>query len=249
MQTPRLPVRGRRTTVQTSAATPETSVTTPAYARFKADRLKWVYAARANVFDPRPYLQNLLVEPAPEGGVYIVAANGQLMLVAYDAEGTANSRFTFDVIEEIANICGFPADEQRLFSGCSHADTIVIEGDTLKACRTLMAPDVPPLTVLSQPVEIGHEFPDWQPLIKASGPCNPIPAYVDLNLLELAFVGLEDTRGAVSLMRHSPEGKDATQQGVHINFETLPLRGLLISLGPRPGNPPLTRHPMPFDAA
>jgi len=236
--------------VQTSAPTTDTSVTNPAYARFSADRLKWVYGARANILEPRFYLQSILVEPAPEGGVYVVANNGCLLMVAYDAEGTANRRFTFDVAEEIANICGFPADEERLFSGCNYADTIVIDGDTLKACRDALAgPDVPPLTVLSQPVEIGHEYPAWQRLIKASGPCNPVPAYFDLTLLELAFVGLADTSAVASLTRYSPQGADATLQGVHISFSALPLRGLLMPLRPAKDKPALTRHPMPFDAA
>lgn len=236
--------------MQTSALTTESSVTNPAYARFSADRLKWVYGARANILDPRLHLQNILVEPAPEGGVYVVATNGYLLMVAYDADGTANHRFTFDVAEEIANICGFPTVEEQLFIGRNWANTIVIDGDTLKACRDALAgPDVPPLTVLSQPVEIGHEYPAWQPLIKDVGPCNPVPAYFDLSLLELALVGLADTSAVISFSRYSPQGKNATLQSVHISFSALPLRGLLMPLGPAKDQPALTRHPMPFDAA
>lgn len=235
--------------MQTPAPPTETSIATPAYARFKADHLKWVYAARNNL-DSRLYLQKLLVEPAPEGGVYVVATNGALLMVAYDAEGTANSRFTFDVAEEIANMCGFPADEERLFYGSNYADTIVIDGDTLKACRSaLVNPDVAPLTLLSQPAEIGHEYPAWQALIKASGPCNPVPAYVDSQLLEMAFTGLADTRAVVSFTRYITEGQDDARQPVHISFCGLPLRGLLMPLGSTKAEPAPKRHAMPFDAA
>lgn len=247
-------VRGTENTVQTSAPTTESSVTNPAYARFSADRLRWVYAARADIFDSRTYLQQILIDPAPAGGVYIVATNGALMMIAFDADGTASHRFTFDPLEEIVNICGFPTNEEALFSGRSYADTIVIDGSTLTACRAPLhrpanAIETEDLVkVLSQEVEIGEDFPDWRPFATHGGACNPVTAWIDLMQLEIALTGLAETRTGISLARYVRDGQDATREPMHIAFEDLPLRGVLMPLKNNEGRPPLTRCAMPFDA-
>ena len=240
--------------MDTSAQTTPTTENT--YACFAADRLRWVYAARAHLLEARMYLQNVLIEPAgPTGGVYIVASNGALMMIAYDAKGTASHRFTFDPLEEIANICGFPDNEEKLFDGSSYADIITIAGGTLTACRdplrtTDKAVETDSLIkVLSQEIEIGEYFPEWRSLATSSGAHNPTPAFIDPNLLSLALVGTPECTKAISLTRYVCDGEDAAHQPVHISFESLPLRGVLMPMGNTKDKPPIARCAMPFDAA
>ena len=57
----------------------------------ETDRLRWIYACRVDQFDARTYLEKILIEPAPEGGVYLVSTNAALMMIAYDAEGDRKS--------------------------------------------------------------------------------------------------------------------------------------------------------------
>lgn len=64
-----------------------------------------------------------------------MASNAALIMVAYDAKGSASHRFTFDPLEEIAHICGFPDDGPDPFGRSSYADTIEIDGCTLTAFR------------------------------------------------------------------------------------------------------------------
>lgn len=229
--------------------------TIKAQARFSADRLRWVYGARAPIFEQRTFLQKILIDPAPDGGVYIVATNGALMMIAYDAKGTASHRFTFNPLEEIANLCGFPDDEEKLFNGTSYANIIVIDGCTLTACRdplsgpieTIQTNDL--VKVLSQEVEIGNHFPDWRPFVTGVGLHNPITAFVALNQIEFAISGIADYTSAITLTRYVRNGESPAHAPVHIAFEKLPLRGVLMPLGSQKGEPPLARCAMPFDAA
>lgn len=234
--------------MQTSAATPETSVTTPAYARFKADRLKWVYAARADALDPRAYLQKFLVEPAPEGGVYLVATNDALIMIAYDAEGMANSRFTFHASDAIANLAGFPEDEIRLFNvGEDYADTIIIDGHTLHACRE--AEGTP--TVLSHPAEIGYDFPTWQAFVQPNGERHSEDPWVGFQMLATALAGIPEDKNSIRFTRYTQTGTQPAPydaQPIHIEFEDLPLRGVLMPVTGVPGSP-INRGTLPFDAA
>ena len=230
---------------------PDTSAN-KAHARFSADHLRWVFAARANIFDPRTYLQKILVEPAPDGGVYIVASNAALLMVAHDPKGTASHRFTFDPLEEIAHICGFPDDGPDPFGRSCYADTIEIEGCTLTAFR---APQPVEQTssamvkVLSQDVEISDHFPHWQRFFSDLGPETAFTGLIDMQLLSVAFTGLPHGPMAISLTHHVRDGDDAIQQPVLIGFEHLPLRVALMQVSAGQGDPPITHHPMPFDAA
>ena len=238
--------------MQTSAQTPSTPAI-KAQARFSADHLRWVFAARANIFDPRTYLQKMLVEPAPDGGVYIVASNAALLMVAHDPKGTASHRFTFDPLEEIAHICGFPDDGPDPFGRTSYADTIEIEGCTLTAFRTPQPPasTQPPgamVKVLSQDVEIGDHFPHWQHFFSDLGPETAFTGLIDMQLLSVAFTGLPHGPMATSITHHVRDGDDAIQQPVLIGFEHLPLRAALMQVRAGQGDPPITHHPMPFDA-
>lgn len=231
--------------MQTSAQTPESTIKPSA--RFQADRLKWVFAAQADFLDPRTYLQNVLIEPCPEGGVYIVATNGALMLIAYDDQGSASHRFTFDPLQEIAAICGYPLEENPLFGSSVWADTIVIDGDTLSACSSLPSKEEP-LPLLMQKIKVGQEFPNWQLLAKHSGPTNPVRAFIQSSLLEIAIYGLKGTAAEISLHRYSPQGADPEAQPLHITFANVPLRGVLMPLKSKDGEPPAAPTPMPFDA-
>lgn len=237
--------------MQTSAQTPESTI--KAAACFSGACLRWVFAAQAHAFEARTYLQKVLIEPAPEGGVYLVATTGQLMMIAYDAEGTASHRFTFDPCEEIANVCNFPVDETRLFhTGTGYADTIVIDGNLLHACRDPLDRDPKTLQpedykrVLSQEIEVGEHFPNWQPLAQRRGPVCPLPGWLDINFVEMAFAGLGEDAAIVSFTRHCPDGEDPTKQPVHIGFANLPLRGVLMPVTAKEG--PYVHHPMPYDA-
>lgn len=224
--------------------TTENTPATKPFAKFSADRLRWVFPAQASIFDPRPYLQKVLVEPTGQGGIYLVATNGSLMLIAYDALGTASHRFTFDPCEAIANACGFPIE------------TIIIDGNQLHACR--INPPADPNTaqmddyrkVLTQEIEIGAgtEYPNWMPKAVKRGPCNPLPGWVDINLIEMALAGLESTPAVLSLTRHSPQGEDPEMQPVHIGFSGIPLRGVLMPACAKAGKPAITHFRMPFDA-
>lgn len=232
--------------MQTSAQTTDTPIHPTA--RFSADRLKWVFAAQAEVLDPRTYLQKVLIEPCPEGGVYLVASNGALMLIAYDPAGSASHRFTFDPLQEIAAICGWPLEENPMFSSSIWADTIVIDGDTLSACRN-WPNEEGPIPVLLQKIKVGEEFPIWQALAKPTGPTNPVRAFMQLALLEIALYGLKGTPAEMSLHRYCPEGADATTQPVHLTFANLPLRGVLMPLKDKEGEPTTVPVSMPFDLA
>lgn len=231
--------------MQTSAQNPESTIKPTA--RFCADRLRWVFAAQADILDPRTYLQKVLIEPCPEGGVYVVATNGALLMIAYDAKGTASHRFTFDPLHEIAAICGYPIEDDPIFSSSIWADTIVIDGDTLSACRAWPTQEAPE-PVLFQKIKIGEEFPSWQPLARPSGPTNPVRAFVQKTLLEIALYGLKNTPAEMSLHRYSPQGADTNEQPVHITFSNLPLRGVLMPLKTREREPIAGPVPMPFDA-
>lgn len=237
--------------MQTSAQTPNTPAI-KAQARFSADHLRWVFAARANIFDPRTYLQKILVEPAPDGGVYIVASNAALLMVAHDPKGTASHRFTFDPLEEMAHICGFPDDGPDPFGRSCYADIIEIEGGTLTALRTPQ-----PLShfragarvkVLSQDVEIGDHFPPWQHFFTNLGPETAFTGFVDLQQLAIAFTGIPNGPMAISLTHYVRDGDAALMQPVHIGFESLPLRAALMQTASAPGAPAASRHTLPFDA-
>lgn len=232
--------------MQPSAQSTE-SATRPA-ARFHANRLKWIYAARADFFEPRTYLQDVLIEPCTEGGVYLVATNGALMMIAYDATGSASHRFTFNPLPEIANICGFPFDgEEAMFDTSTWADIITIDGDTLTAGAALPN-NAEPAPLLMQKIKAGKEFPNWQLLAKHSGPTNPVRAFIQSSLLEIAIYGLKGTAAEISLHRYSPQGADTEAQPLHITFANLPLRGVLMPLKSKDGEPPAAPMPMPFDA-
>ncbi len=238
--------------MDTSAQTPDTPAT-KAQARFSADHLRWVFAGRANIFDPRTYLQKILIEPAPERGVYLVASNAALLMVAYDAEGIASHRFTFDPLEEVAHICGFPDDGPDPFGRSCYADTIEIEGCTLTAFRTPPPPSStqPPgarVKVLSQDVEIGEHFPPWQGFFTNLGTETAFTGFVDLQQLAIAFTGIPSGPMSISLTHYVREGDAALMQPVHIGFERLPLRAALMQTAPAPGEPPTTRQALPFDA-
>lgn len=236
--------------MQTSAPLTASSVTNPAYARFSADRLRWIYACRVDQFDARTYLEKILIEPAPEGGVYLVSTNGALMMIAYDAEGTASGRFTFHVAEALANLAGFPEDETRLFQGeKAYAETIIIDGGIVHACLQL-GTEAPPTTVLSSPTEIGEVFPDWQLITQVSGNRHSADAWIDVQQLGIALSGLPEGLLAMRMVRYSASGHtgDAEKQPLHIEFERIPLRAVLMPVGGTQGMP-IVRSKLPIDDA
>lgn len=90
-------------------------------------------------------------------------------MIAYDAKGTASHRFTFDP-HEIAAICGYPIEDDLIFSSSIWADTIVIDGDTLSAGRVWPTQESPAFSI-----KAGEEFPSGSrsPNRPARPTCSP----------------------------------------------------------------------------
>ncbi len=236
--------------MQTSAPPTENSFSNPAYALFSADRLRWLYASRADVLGPYPYLEKILIEPAPEGGVYLVASNAALIMIAYDADGIANGRFTFDAAEAVANLAGFPEDETRLFQGGNaYANTIIIDGGILHACIKADR-DAPATTVLSHPTKIGREFPDWHSFTQVSGERHNADAWVDVQQIALALAGIPEGPHAIRIVRYTTTGHQNVPdlQPIHFEFDQLPLRGVLMPVKGMQDNP-IACIDLPFDTA
>lgn len=234
--------------------------TTPApidyTARFRADRLHWVAPIRATDFDPRAHLRSILVEPAPGGGVYIVATNGPLLLCAYDANGRASQRFTFSApLPSLLKMCGpcyYDTLADTTFENDDgHATHVSIADGHL----TLLAgaydgtadDDTRLYPLISQPIETGAFFPkNWQSMLTPGTPVtsNTVPFNADFLKQALAF-HIDDYR-TVTLSVHEAPGTDPDCTPILIGFHRIPLRGVLMPVSKKHGEVP---HPMPFDPA
>ncbi|MGJ0505645.1 MAG: hypothetical protein ACR652_00635 [Methylocystis sp.] len=86
------------------------------HAIFKA---KYLYAARAILASGRQRLEpraGLYIEPAEEGGVFVIAIGGPSLAIFYDCEGIANRRFRAQFPEEFVARCA-PARVEMFLEG------------------------------------------------------------------------------------------------------------------------------------
>jgi hypothetical protein len=110
--------------------------------------------------EARPYLQAVAVEPAPQGGAFIVSTDGNRMFVGYDSEA--------QFIGKPAHNCLFRVEKQRLPVAAFKAQRLVLDGITAFFCgwQELEGDSVKPLAVevVTPAPSIGHDwtFVQWR---------------------------------------------------------------------------------------
>lgn len=181
-----------------------------------AAMLCWVHGLRLlREGDERQYLTGILIEPAPQGGVYIVATNGAAMGVAFDAEGTASGRILIDPDE--AFIMELPDDHTL-------GKRAVLDPVSL----TLMVEGM--LYITTPTVMNAKEYPHWKKLLKRSSDLEPKTggAYLDSLLLDCLSAGLpydEPRKRTMQIL--TPRQGDLMKATHYFHFTGLPYIGIL----------------------
>lgn len=113
--------------------------------------------------EARPYLEAVAIEPAPQGGAFIISTDGHRLFVGYDSEA--------EFINGPAHNCLFKAEKQKLPVAAFKAKCLVLDGTAAFFCSdpfSLAAYDESgrPLAIdyMQAAQSIGHEwtFPQWR---------------------------------------------------------------------------------------
>ena len=196
----------------------------PVTALFAAAMLKWVAPVRA-IDDPRYYLQGVLIEPAPQGGVFIVATNGHVLLSAYDATGTVSRRCVVRVTPALLSAChGVPNYTGRALKGVR----ITVENNRLKVLDQNEAElFILPGNCL---VEGGEHFPDWKKVANIHrSNITPAQSTIDSRFLNLLVKNLPRnmTERPVIQMWSKQGPGEAERKMMFVEFTSMPLIGLI----------------------
>lgn len=107
--------------------------------------------------EARPYLEAVAVEPAPNGGAFIVSTDGHRLFVGYDSEA--------EFINGPAHNCLFSVEKQKLPAAAFKANCLLLDGTTAFFCAA-HDENAKPLAIdyMQAAQSIGHEwtFPNWR---------------------------------------------------------------------------------------
>jgi hypothetical protein len=126
--------------------------------------------------EARPYLQAVAIEPAPNGGAFIVSTDGHRMFVGYDGEA--------QFLNGPAHNCLFKIDKQKLPAAAFKSQVLLLDGTSATFCGWYekTADAVKPLAadfIMTAP-SIGHTwtFPAWRGVLPdTSAPLVPADAW------------------------------------------------------------------------
>lgn len=193
-------------------------------ASINAAMLRWVSPAQA-VNDFRTFLKGILVEPAPQGGVFIAACDGKHMLIAHDATGFASERMVLNFSRKAAMACSKKqapsiGNERAAFTAQIKDDRLVLLDQ--KGAEVFVQAG-------KATVDEGDKFPDLRKIVKLDDPAPPVavlnPRYIANMTRELPVCKLNDD-GCVKIF----EDKSAGNGQALVQIMGYPLMGVIMSV-------------------
>lgn len=113
--------------------------------------------------EARPYLEAVAIEPAPNGGAFIVSTDGHRLFVGYDSEA--------EFVNGPAHNCLFSVEKQKLPVAAFKANCLLLDGTTAIFCAAYDESAKPlGLEYMQAAQSIGHEwtFPNWRAVLPSS---------------------------------------------------------------------------------
>ena len=167
--------------------------------------LRWVSPAQAKHNEVRKHLTGILVEPAPKGGVLVVATNGHHMLIAHDASGYASKCTLLNFSRSAAFASGRSEDPESNGDKCAYLAQI--KNERLVLLNQFGA------EVFVQPGDAVMDdslYPDWRKVFKFDDPvaseATLNPAYIFNMTRELPKNRRVFDNGCVRLLQNKSQG-------------------------------------------
>lgn len=166
-----------------------------------------IKSSYANLIQPfqskeksRRYLHGFYVEPAPQGGVFIVATDGRRLACFHDATGTADKGTLVLLPKPCATQCKPDrrenADERRLLVGDENRATIAQGG-------------VEVVSFISESTD-GLTFPDWRRVVPPTLEDKPAEGMFNSKYLgDFTAIATAHSKGAGISLRHGTGARGA----------------------------------------